>query len=161
MPERNRAAIHVHLVAIESQLLLNGEVLRREGFVHFDQIDVLQLQPGFLQRGLGRRNRSRAHDLGIDAGYSQLTIRAIGFRLRFPASSSGIITTAAPPSTIPLALPAVTLPFLPNAGFSLARLSMVVSGRRRSSSANISPVGSPLRLRSGTGVNSSWSRPAL
>ena len=76
-------------------------------------------------------------------------MRAMGFRLRFSASSSGITTTAAPPSTIPLALPAVTEPFLPNAGFSFARLSIVVSGRRWSSSVNISPVGSPLRLRSG------------
>ena len=41
--------------------------LRRERFVHLDQVDVVQLQPGFLQRDARRRNRARAHDLGIDA----------------------------------------------------------------------------------------------
>jgi hypothetical protein len=37
--------------------------------------------------------------------------------------------TAAPPSTIPLALPAVTVPFFENAVGSLPSASMVVSGR--------------------------------
>ena len=99
--------------------------------------------------------------LGSTPAMPQLTMRPSGFRLRFSASSSGITTTAAPPSTMPLALPAVTEPFLPKAGFSFARLSIVVSGRRWSSSVNISPVGSPLRLRSATGVSSSCRRPAL
>src|SRR5262245_16590229 len=42
MSQRNRAAVHVDLVAIEAQLLLDRQILRRKGFVHLDQIDVLQ-----------------------------------------------------------------------------------------------------------------------
>ncbi len=38
--------------------------------------------------------------------------------------------SAAPPSTMPLALPAVTLPSFENAAGSFARPSSVVSGRR-------------------------------
>src|SRR5664279_3666630 len=49
--------------------------------------------------------------LGSTPAIPQLTMRPSGFRPRFSASSSGITTTAAPPSTIPLALPAVTVLF--------------------------------------------------
>ena len=93
--------------------------------------------------------------LGSTPAMPQLTIRAIGFRLRFCGfverhhdhgcaaihNSAGVAGGHAA--------------VVPNAGFSLRRLSIVVSGRRRSSSVNISPEGSPLRLRSATGVNSS------
>ena len=63
-------------------------------------------------------------------------MRPSGFRLRFSASSIGITTTAAPPSTMPLALPAVTMPFLLKRGLQLAqtvhgrvRAQMVVFGK--------------------------------
>src|SRR5271165_2873352 len=68
MPERNRAAIHVDLVAIQTQLLLNREILRCEGLVHLDEINVVKLQARFLQRDARRRHRPRAHDLRIDTG---------------------------------------------------------------------------------------------
>ena len=45
-------------------------------------------------------------------------------------------SSAAPPSTMPLALPAVTQPFLLNAAGSFASPSIVVSGRMWSSCAN-------------------------
>ena len=48
MAERDRAAVNVHLVAIQPELLFDREVLRREGLVHFDQINVVELQAGFL-----------------------------------------------------------------------------------------------------------------
>src|SRR5271166_2897988 len=67
MPERNRAAVHVDLVAIEPQLLLNRKILRGEGLVHLDEINVVELQSGFFQCDARRRHGSRAHDLGIDA----------------------------------------------------------------------------------------------
>ena len=61
------------------------------------------------------------------------TILASGFRPRRRASSASATTSAAAPSTIPLALPAVTNPSLPNEGLRAARPSSVVSGRRWSS----------------------------
>ena len=45
------------------------------------------------------------------------------------AAAPDASTIAAPPSTIPLALPAVTPPSFLNTGGSFARVSMVVSGR--------------------------------
>ena len=68
--------------------------------------------------------------LGSTPAYPQLTILPSGTRLRLRASSSDIITSAAAPSTIPLAFPAVTVPFFPKAGFNFASPSIVVCGRR-------------------------------
>ena len=48
MSQRNRAAVDVSPFAIKSEFLLNREVLRREGFIHFDQIDVRKFQPGLV-----------------------------------------------------------------------------------------------------------------
>src|SRR5271165_7447675 len=68
MPERNRTAIHIDLVAIQTQLLLNREILRGEGLVHLDEIDVVELQTSLLQRDARRRHRSGTHNLRIDTG---------------------------------------------------------------------------------------------
>ena len=67
MAERDRAAVDVHLVAIEAQLFLHRKVLRRERFVHFDEIHVLQRQPGLLEDLARRGRRSHAHQRGLDA----------------------------------------------------------------------------------------------
>ena len=61
------------------------------------------------------------------------TIFARGFNPRRRASSASATTSAAAPSTIPLALPAVTRPSLPKEGLRAARPSRVVSGRPWSS----------------------------
>ena len=58
MAERDRSAIHVDLLAIEAELFLDRQVLRGEGFVHFDQVDVVELQPGLFQRDARRGNRA-------------------------------------------------------------------------------------------------------
>ncbi len=60
----------------------------------------------------------------------QETTEASGFRPRAPASPRPATTRAAAPSTMPLALPAVTDPSFPKAGRSAASPSRVVSGRR-------------------------------
>src|SRR5271165_1418718 len=70
MPERNRAAIHVDFVAIKPQFFFNRKILRGEGLVHLDQINVVECQSSFLQRDASRRNRPRAHDLRVDTGDS-------------------------------------------------------------------------------------------
>src|SRR6516165_4670166 len=68
MSQRDRSAIHVDLLAIEPQLLFHCKVLRCECLVHFDQVKVIEREPGLLQRDPGRGHRPRAHDLGIHAG---------------------------------------------------------------------------------------------
>ena len=72
----------------------------------------------------------RPMSFGSTPAMPQPTIRPHGFNPRFSAFSSDMTTTAAPPSTMPLAFPAVTVPFLPKAGFNFARPSIAVCGRR-------------------------------
>src|SRR5205085_1786734 len=50
VPERDRAAVHVRLLAIEAEVFLHREVLRREGLVDLDEIHVLDLEAGALER---------------------------------------------------------------------------------------------------------------
>jgi hypothetical protein len=69
-----------------------------------------------------------------------------------------ITTTAAAPSLMPLALPAVTLPALSNAGRRPARASALVLVLMYSSAANT--TGSPLRCGMLTGTISSLNLPA-
>ena len=57
------------------------------------------------------------------------TMRPIGLMPRDFTASSPAITSAAAPSTMPLALPAVTTPSFLKAAGSFARISIVVSGR--------------------------------
>src|SRR5215472_17506249 len=42
VPQRDCAAIHVDLLAIESELPLHCQVLGREGLVHFNQVEVIK-----------------------------------------------------------------------------------------------------------------------
>ncbi len=79
-----------------------------------------------------------------------------------PSSSAffaEVTTTAEPPSEIWLALPAVMLPALSNAGRSLPSDSIVVSGRTPSSVSTM--IGSPLRWGTGTATISSANLPSL
>ena len=68
--------------------------------------------------------------LGSTPTAAQETSRAIGASPWVITPSSEAMTSAAPPSTMPLALPAVTVPSFEKAAGSLARASSVVSGRR-------------------------------
>ena len=89
---------------------------------------------------------------------AQDTTLASGFRPRFSASSAVISTTAAAPSLMPDALPAVTEPSLEKAGFSLAMASTVAPWRGYSS---WSTTTSPLRVFTVTGTISSLKRPSF
>ena len=80
---------------------------------------------------------------GSTPAVAQETIRASGVRPRAVASSALIRTSAAAPSLMPEALPAVTVPSFENAGFSLASPSSVVPARIYSSA---STAMSPLRV---------------
>src|SRR2546421_4118105 len=68
MSQRNRAAVDIRPFTIKSQFLLNREVLRRKGFIHFDQIDIGKFQPGLVERQARCRYGTDAHDLGFDSG---------------------------------------------------------------------------------------------
>ena len=50
MAKRDRAAVHVGLVAHQAQFLFDGQVLAREGLVDFDQVDVWKPEPRFVER---------------------------------------------------------------------------------------------------------------
>ena len=90
---------------------------------------------------------------------AQDTIRPSGFTPRAWASSADISTTAAAPSLMPLALPAVTVPSLSKAGRSLARdlggdaVAGILVG--------FSTTMSPLRVLMVTGTISSLKRAGL
>src|SRR5436190_12378950 len=68
MADRDRAAIDVDLGGIPAEILVDRTGLRGEGLVGLDQIEIADVPAGLLQRGAGSRDRSGAHDLGIDAG---------------------------------------------------------------------------------------------
>ena len=68
MTQRNRATVDVGPGAIETQLFLNREILRRKCFVDFDQIDVGKFQAGLFECLAGSRHWSNSHDLRFDAG---------------------------------------------------------------------------------------------
>ena len=87
------------------------------------------------------------------------TISAIGARPSSSAFARDVTTTAAAPSEICEALPAVIVPSFLNAGLSAASASAVVPGRIPSSRATT--TGSPLRCGISTGTTSSARRPSL
>src|SRR5256885_677795 len=61
------AAVHVRLRTVEPQLLLDGEILRGEGLIHFHQVHLLELHPGLLERFARGGRRADAHKLGLHA----------------------------------------------------------------------------------------------
>ena len=96
---------------VEAQLLLAGEVLRRERLVDLDEIELVERQPGALERLADGRRRAHAHQRRLDAdrrprhdAARAASGRGLGGRL------AEAMTSAAAPSTMPLALPAVTTP---------------------------------------------------
>ena len=68
MAQCDRATLAVELFPVDAQLPLDGACLRSERFVHFDEIDVVELQARRCERLPRGRNRSDSHDLGIDTG---------------------------------------------------------------------------------------------
>ncbi len=50
MPQRDRPAVDVDPLRLPAQFFAHRQRLRGEGFVGFDQIDLLQPPAGFLQQ---------------------------------------------------------------------------------------------------------------
>ncbi len=84
-------------------------------------------------------------------------MRASGSRPSFSAAAAEATTSAAAPSLMPEALPAVTVPSFLKAGLSLASLSSEVW---RGCSSVSNSTGSPLRCGTSTATISSLKRPA-
>ena len=100
MPQRDRAAIDIHAVhRIQAQSLDHGQRLRREGFVQFDQVDLVQRQPRQLERLGDGVHRTDPHLLrqasGIGEGHEARQ------RLRFPAPARAPPTSPPPPPRRP------------------------------------------------------------
>ncbi len=96
--------------------------------------------------------------LGSTPAWPHETIRPSTFLPSLAACFAVISTTAAAPSLIPEALPAVTVPSFSNAGLSLAIESSVAPWRGYSS---VSTTMSPLRDLMVTGTISSLNLPAF
>src|SRR5271169_2680505 len=68
MTERDRTAIDVDLARVPAEVLVDRAGLGGEGLVGLDEVEVLDLPAGLLERGAGSRNRAGAHDRRIDTG---------------------------------------------------------------------------------------------
>src|SRR5215207_2109550 len=68
MADGDCAAVDVHDLRVPAHVLVDGERLRREGLVRLDEVEVLDLPAGPLERLARGRDRAGAHDRRIDAG---------------------------------------------------------------------------------------------
>ena len=68
MADRDGTAVDVARLAVQAQVLLDREVLRREGLVDLDQIEVLERGLVALESAADGRRRADAHDRRIAAG---------------------------------------------------------------------------------------------
>ena len=57
MAQRHGSPVHVHLLGVQPELVINCQRDRGEGFVDFEKIDVGNRQPGQLQHPFDRFNR--------------------------------------------------------------------------------------------------------
>ena len=67
MAERNRAAVHVHALRIETELADDLKALRGERLVQFDQVEIADLEARARENLPHGRDRADAHDPRIDA----------------------------------------------------------------------------------------------
>src|SRR6185437_7574700 len=159
MPDGDGTAVDVDLLRIDTEFLHRGQRDRRERLVDLDDVKLVDrdaLPGNRLLDGIGR--------LGLQGG-----VRACDSAVRADLDQPGqpqlrrlsllITTTAAAPSEIGDAEPAVMVPFLRKAGLSPANDSAVVSARMPSSLVNSS--GSPLRCGIFTGTTSSAKTPSF
>ena len=68
MAQRDGAAVDIDKIAVEAQLFLAGEILRREGFIDFNAFDVGKRASGDFQDAAYGRHRADAHDRGVNTG---------------------------------------------------------------------------------------------
>ena len=73
-------AVEVGALAVETELTLDGEVLRGEGLVDLDQVHVAQGQACPVERLPRRRRRADAHPCGSTPATPHATSRPSGGR---------------------------------------------------------------------------------
>ena len=159
------ATIHVDLGRVNGQFLVHGASLGGEGFVQLEQVHIRSVPARALQ-GLARcRHRAHAHGGWVEAGSAKRSDARQGLEAQGCGFFALITTTAAAPSLMPEALPAVTVPALSKAGRRPASTSALVLRFRYSSSLN--RIGSPFfcarltaRFRPGTCRRPARQRPS-
>src|SRR5438105_9676241 len=70
MTERNRTAVHVHLLLVEAELADDCEALRRERLVQLHQVDLPDRDARSLEQLADGRDRSDPHYARVDTGDS-------------------------------------------------------------------------------------------
>ncbi len=151
------AAIDIDLGMIEAVFAHGEHGDHGEGFVDLEQVDVV-LAPAGPGEQVGHRADRRQGESrsGPGSGWHGRRSRASGFRPRRWASSAVIRTSAEAPSEIELALAAVMVPSLRNAGLRLGIFSRLAVSGCSSSFTTLSP----LRLVTVTGTISAASEPS-
>src|SRR5205085_2500991 len=76
MAERDRAAVHVHLLLVEPELADDDEALRRERLVELDEVEPARLDAGSSEELLHGRDGPNAHHPGVDSGHGAADERA-------------------------------------------------------------------------------------
>ena len=121
------------LFGVESGFFDNCHRLRRERFVQLDDVDIGASGPAIFNAfGIANTGPSPISS-GLYPAVAKETKRASGLMPNALARSADITTAAAAPSDICDELPAVTVPFMWNAGFSASKASSEVSARGPSS----------------------------
>src|SRR6476620_3717786 len=64
--DRDRTAVDVDLARVPAHLVVDGAGLRRERLVDLEQVEVLRLPAGALERLAGRRHRAHSHDRRVE-----------------------------------------------------------------------------------------------
>ena len=70
MAERDGSAVNIDLVSVPAHLLVYCASLGGEGFVGFDQIEIVYGPARFFQGRAAGWDRTRAHDRGVNPGGS-------------------------------------------------------------------------------------------
>src|SRR6202042_1399676 len=67
MPDRNRSAVYIEPVAAEIQFAVAGEHLGGEGFIQFDQSEIVQLEVVLLFELAQSRYRTNPQGARVDS----------------------------------------------------------------------------------------------
>ena len=107
--ERDGAAVDVHARRIDAELAHDRERLRGEGFVQLEEIDLSTRQPRALERRVTAGTGPMPMTFGSTPVVAYARMRASGAVPICRACLAVVTTSAAAPSLMPEALPAVTV----------------------------------------------------